>query len=53
MGLLAFHWEGPDRFPVAEYATEHMCRNWDAVNDFVHKIAFDESSKGKSGAAEK
>jgi hypothetical protein len=44
VGLIVFHWEGPDRVPVAEFATEHMCRNWDAVNNFVHENSFEESS---------
>ncbi|SMR52955.1 unnamed protein product [Zymoseptoria tritici ST99CH_1E4] len=35
VGLIIYYWEGADREPQAKFATEHMCRNLDRINDWV------------------
>lgn len=35
VGLIVYYWEGVDRLPQAKFATEHMCRNLDRINDWV------------------
>ena len=44
VGLIVYHWEGKDRIPQAKFATEHVCRNYDRINDWVLANKWNEES---------
>lgn len=42
IGLIIYYWDGPEGEPKAHFATEHMCRNLDLIDDWVPKHAWEE-----------
>ncbi|KEQ93034.1 hypothetical protein AUEXF2481DRAFT_346613 [Aureobasidium subglaciale EXF-2481] len=47
VGLIIYYWEGPERIPKANFATEHMCRNLDAIDGWVRDHSWEEGKQLK------